>query len=201
MVVILALLLLCYLPPKVLASSTVTDSLHDGDCLHFAKYGDHLLLEYSIQLDDFKPFAERQVPDTLFHIHLDPSLDQFMIKGMCLNSSRLVRWPSAKGLNFHPFTVSHTLTEDLPVSLSMTLHSITEDSDYEVFDAFKNGNTSRVLHLINEHKGVNAKDSWGNTLLMLAVQAGNIHIISALLNARKPAVDVNAAKAVRYLNF
>ena len=178
-------------------SASVSDSLEDGDCQIFAKYGDHLLLEYSLQFDNSIPLDEIHPPESLLHLHLDASLDQFMVKGMCRNSTRLVRWESANGLNFYPFTTTSTpLTGDVPITLNLTLHAITEPADYEVFEAFRARNGSRVLQLINDHKGVNAVDEWGNTLLMLAVQAGHIHIISALLNARRPAVDVNLAKAV-----
>ena len=177
-------------------SVSVSDSLEDGDCHHFAKYGDHLLLEYSLQLEHSSVIDELHPPEPLLHLHLDASHDQFMVKGMCRNSTRLIRWDSTKGMDFQPFAKTRAFAEDTPITLNLTLHAITDPSDYEVFEAFKAKNASRVLHLINDHKGVNAVDEWGNTLLMLAVQAGHIHIISALLNSWRPAVDVNVAKAV-----
>eukprot|EP01042_Synura_sphagnicola_P004854 gene4854-biopygen5192 len=52
--------------------------------------------------------------------------------------------------------------------------------------------------MIAEHKGVNAVDEWEFTPLMYAVQKSDLMLLSALLNSRKPIVDVNAMKASGY---
>jgi hypothetical protein len=85
---------------------------------------------------------------------------------------------------------------DETVSFKFTIEHITKAEDYQIFGAWREGNMSLVYDLITEHKGVNAVDEWGQTILMHAVQRGSVEIVSTLLNTRMPKVDVNKAKSV-----
>lgn len=95
-----------------------------------------------------------------------------------------------------PIDPNNLIDLDEKVALEFAIEHITEPSDYQIFGAWREGNFSLVLDLINDHKGVNAVDEWGQTLLMHAVQRGSIDVVSALLNTRMPKVDVNIAKSV-----
>jgi ankyrin repeat protein len=74
------------------------------------------------------------------------------------------------------------------------MDSITSTEDYAIFDALKADNTTLALELIEQHKGVNAIDKWGQTPLMIAALEQRYTEIAALLNARRPSVNVNMAK-------
>lgn len=169
-------------------------------CDAFAAHSDHLLLAYSVHLEGRPPIAGANPPDALLHVQLEPALDHLMIKGLCLNGTRQVVWSSAKDLNLQPFAHFDADSEEFsstPLILTVTLHHLTSTRDYEVFDAFRIGNASRVLSLIDEHVGINAVDEFGSTLLMMASQAGDIQVVAALLNTRRPTVEINTAKSVR----
>lgn len=115
-----------------------------------------------------------------------------------MNESRILRWDNGLGLDLSPIPVDPNNLVDLEekVSIEFTVESITVPSDYQIFGAWREGNYSLVFDLITEHKGVNAVDEWGQTMLMHAVQGRSLEIVSALLNTRMPKVDVNIAKSV-----
>lgn len=167
-------------------------------CDIFAKRTDHLLLEYSVNFQGHPYIAKVNPPDTLFHFHLDKTHDSLLIKGLCLHGTRLITWPNSKGLSLVPFVafdVDEPTVEKIPIVLNVTLHHVTEARDFEIFEAFKVRNVSRVLSLIDEHVGINAVDESGFTMLMLSAQSGYLPIVAALLNTRRPTVDINIAKA------
>jgi hypothetical protein len=87
------------------------------------------------------------------------------------------------------------MTESL--TLEVKVHHITPQKDYQIFEAFKAENISLVLDLIDEHVGVNAVDEWGQTPLMISVASQNLMVFAALMNTRRPMVDVNTQKSVR----
>lgn len=123
---------------------------------------------------------------------------------MCLNSTRILRWPHIQGAELSPLVLLEqrsALFDDMGIRLSVNLHHITEPSDYLIFDAFRAGNISKVIDYISEGEGVNAFDEWGHTPLMLATQSDYLQVIAALLNSRKPKVDVNDAKSVMQLTL
>ena len=102
-------------------------------------------------------------------------------------------------MNPDPLPISKYAAQNLEdaITVSVTLRHITPQADYQIFNAFMMGNVSEVMHMIEEHKGVNAVDEWGTTILMHAVKKSNINIVASLLNTRMPKVDVNMAKSVR----
>lgn len=144
---------------------------------------------------------EVKKPEQLFHVLVD-STDlpvNAALKGMCLNGTRVMRWASGMDVNLSPLAIPKESLLDYgeELLLHITVDSITSATDYQIFNAFKMQNLSKVIDLIDEHKGINAVDEWGHTMLMLATQAGSIDIVARLLNTRMPKVNVNAAKAVR----
>ncbi|RYH07508.1 ankyrin repeat domain-containing protein [archaeon] len=119
------------------------------------------------------------------------------LKGMCNNSTRRLTWSRAADVNLEPLFIPSTAFPDdaedsLSIEISVT--HITTDEDYEIFNAFRMQNVSKVLEMIDLHKGINAFDEWGQTPLMLAVQNTRVDVVAALMNTRMPKVDVNAAK-------
>jgi ankyrin repeat protein len=84
---------------------------------------------------------------------------------------------------------------DESLTMDLRVEQITDTTDYQIFDAFKRDNLSRVLDLVDSHVGVNAMDEYGQTPLMMAVSKQYLPVIASLLNTRRPKVDVNAAKS------
>jgi ankyrin repeat protein len=119
------------------------------------------------------------------------------LKGLCVNETRILRWENGADLDLSPTPVIPNMLIDLEerVSIEFTVQHITSPSDYQIFGAWREGNFSLVLDMVVDHKGVNAVDEWGQTVLMHAVQAGSMDIVAALLNTRMPKVDVNIAKS------
>lgn len=120
------------------------------------------------------------------------------LKGMCENGTRVLHYENAYDINLTPLTVSkYAFSEpNEPFTVTIILNHITTQSDYQIFNSYKMGNTSEVFDLIEAHRGVNAVDEWGYTLLMLATQKGDLQTVALLLNTRMPKVDVNKAKSV-----
>jgi hypothetical protein len=119
---------------------------------------------------------------------------------MCENGTRILHYENAYDINLTPLTVSkYAFSEpNEPFTITIILNHITTQSDYQIFNSYKMGNTTEVFDLIEQHKGVNAVDEWGHTLLMLATQKGDLQTVALLLNTRMPKVDVNKAKSVRF---
>lgn len=186
----------------------VEDLEVDENCELSAKVGDHLLFEYSFSYANGTDFqnivSSARKPDQLFHLILDGSGNSDIhagLKGMCLNSTRLFIWPQIDGVNLFPLVqpdLHQLIAPHTNIRLNVTLQEITEPKDYAIFDAFRAGNYSRVIDMIVEGNGVNAFDEWGHTPLMLATQNDAMQVIAALLNARRPKVDVNLSKSSGY---
>lgn len=118
---------------------------------------------------------------------------------MCTNSTRRLSWEQASDVNLQPiFLPEKAFPADSTGSMAvdLTVAHITSSEDYEIFSAIRHKNMSKVFDLIEQHVGVNARDEWGQTPLMVAVQSARIDIVAALLNTRMPKADVNAAKSV-----
>ena len=117
---------------------------------------------------------------------------------MCVGGTRLLTFPDGIDIDPAPLPISKYAAEhvDTAVSIVITLRHITPQSDYQIFNSFKMNNISDVMTMIEDHRGVNAVDEWGSTILMHAVRKGNLNVVSSLLNTRMPKVDVNMAKSV-----
>lgn len=117
---------------------------------------------------------------------------------MCTNGTRIVTWDNGNNINLAPLPISKNAFVDVDdeVSLEITVFHITPPEDYQIFDAFNTGNISLVMDLIENHKGVNAVDEWGQSILMAAVVRGSLPVVASLLNTRMPRVNVNMAKPV-----
>lgn len=87
--------------------------------------------------------------------------------------------------------------QGMGVSIDLTIVHITDPEDYRIFDHIRSGNSSAAMDMIDQHKGINAFDEWGQSALMMAVQTKKLELVAALLNTRMPKVNVNIAKSVR----
>jgi ankyrin repeat protein len=118
------------------------------------------------------------------------------LKGMCENSTReLIFEPLDNTVIEIPFFHSNRLPSgDVNCKLILTLHHITQPEHYEIFMAMRMNNFSKVIDLIDDQRGINALDEYGQSVLMLAVQRGALPVVASLLNARRPRVDVNLSK-------
>lgn len=184
----------------------VFDEYVPNECPRFAKPSDHLIIQFKVT----QGLATRTIgpayepPNQLFHVLLEQS-DTLPahkgLKGMCENATRILKWDDAENINLSPLLHPSALTggeEDSNITVSITLHHITDQKDYQLIDAFKQDNISLALDLISEHVGINAMDEWGQTALMLAVMKNQQLVIAGLLNARMPKVNVNAQKSTGY---
>lgn len=118
------------------------------------------------------------------------------LKGMCKNATRKISWQDPAKADFKPIFYPSQNPEDNGVSIELTVVHITEVEDYRIFDHIRSGNSSAALDMIEQHRGINAFDEWGQNALMMAVQLKKLDIVAALLNTRLPKVNVNTAKSV-----
>lgn len=124
------------------------------------------------------------------------------LKGMCKNSTRKVSWEDPRSVNLLPILLNSNekLSElDQGISIVLTLLHITEPEDYRIFGSLRASNVSAALDLVENHKGINAVDEWGQTTLMMSVQMKSLDMVASLLNTRMPKVNVNMAKSVHAL--
>lgn len=194
----------CALAVFVRAQVHVEDTYVPAECDAIASPSDHVLIEFVVRLADGEELSPKFVrPNQLFHILLeqsDSSIVHKSIKGMCTNGTRIVTWENGNNINLSPLPISKNAFVDIheEVSLEITVFHITPQEDYQIFVAFNSGNISLVMDLIDEHKGVNAVDEWGQSILMAAVARGELPVVAALLNTRMPRVNVNMAKPSGY---
>lgn len=173
---------------------------NDG-CEVFAQLGDHVLIEFEILFQNGTVGNSVKRPEQLFYFQIDGSEDNInkAVRGMCLGATRKISWPAASLANLFPIFAHraqsmYTSIEDESLTAVITMDSITTVDDYAIFDAIKADNSSKVLELIDQHKGVNAIDKWGQTPLMIATIQQRYTELAALLNTRRPSVQINAAK-------
>lgn len=180
---------------------TYEDVYVPDNCVNFVEPGDHVLVEYEILFHNGSIAQETKRPDQLIHIVVKDTVEMNSLlkgfKGMCKGGSRKFEWSTAFDANLQPIVAarSHLANLHEPLSAIVTMDQITKPVDYAIFEAFRAENTTQILSLIDEHIGVNAVDQWGQTPLMLATINNNFPVIAALLNARRPSVEVNMAKS------
>lgn len=115
--------------------------------------------------------------------------------GICKNGTRRITWNKASDGLFDPLLLHQDLhRSDHPVSIEISVHHITSSSDFQIFDAIKRYDVPLVLDLIQNHTGTNAVDEWGQSPLIISVTNNYMTIISQLLNAFHPNVDINYQK-------
>jgi hypothetical protein len=138
------------------------------------------------------------------HCQLAPVQDDWPVtgalKGMCKNATRRITWEDPNKMNLQPVFFSTDpgrVLQGMGVSIDLTIVHITDPEDYRIFDHIRSGNSSAAMDMIDQHKGINAFDEWGQSALMMAVQTKKLELVAALLNTRMPKVNVNIAKSVR----
>lgn len=181
-----------------------TDVFVPDNCDSFAQPGDHVLVEFELFYSNGTVAQSAKRPDQLVHFVVQEGAvsvsdsDSIIksIKGMCKGGSRRFTWSTAFQANFRPIISVSSLFSNLyePMSAILKMDQITRSEDYAIFDALKANNSTLVLDMIDAHIGVNSVDAWGQTPLMIATVTGNAKVIAALLNARRPSVDVNMAR-------
>lgn len=186
------------------ASFLVEDVFKPEKCDVLAKDGDHVLLEYEVIFANGTAGASLKAPSQLYHVSLNNSNDlpvMNVLSGMCKNSTRRLTWDTPTRVNLSPIflkTDGGMNTLDQGVSVLITVVHVTEAEDYKIFDYLRYKNITAALDMIEEHRGVNAVDEYGQSTLMMSVQMENLAMVSALLNTRMPKVDVNLPKSSGY---
>lgn len=181
----------------------IDDIFIPENCDSIAEQMDHLLIYYSFIFANNTIGLSLESPNQLFHIQLS-NMDEMPVlkylKGMCENSTRDIIWDSSFGVNFSPLIRSesiYSLNEE-PLTIRIFLNFITKQKDFHIFDALRSNDITVALDVIESNHGVNAVDEWGHSSIMIAVINQNMPVIAALMNARRPMLNVNMMKPVSY---
>lgn len=202
-------LLVILLPAVSVQSSSIqiqtsTEDLYIPDnCVTLVQLHDHVLLDMHIKFDNgtiYRPIPQnnQNIYGKLDNIDDKPILKA--IKGMCKNSTRLLRYESANEANWEPFSSFFGLVMDerdgnIPINLVIRVDSITTPADFQIFQIIHNKDIAKALDFLEMQMGINAVDQWGQSALMLAISSGVVPIVAGLLNARMPKININYAKA------
>lgn len=181
----------------------VEDIYIPEDCSSFASTSDHLLLEY--EASDKQGVIGKSVksPGQLQHLVVDESTPiGRAVKGMCINGTRKVTWQDWASVSMAPLPLEKYLFGEnivnSEISIEFKVMGITSADDYHIFNHMKMKNYPGVAEMIENKKGVNALDEWGQSILMLATRENELTVVATLLNARMPKVNVNMAKSSGY---
>lgn len=167
-------------------------------------YGDHVLFTYHTKYENgtagpqvkethqplyFKMPATEEDMEGQFQIYSD-------LFGKCSNSSYTIHYDNLVDADIRPIIDYGSDIYELEETFEMNfkIQFVTSKEDYQIFEALRSANISLVLDLIDNHIGINAMDEYGQTPLMIAVARQYLPVVAALLNTRRPKVDVNLAK-------
>lgn len=180
----------------------VEDVYIPEDCSSFAATSDHLLLEYEASDAHGNIGKSVRAPSQLMHLVVDDSKPVGRaVKGMCINGTRRVTWQDWGSVDMSPLPLDKYLFGDevsSEITVEFKVMGITSAEDYQIFNYMKMKNYPKVAEMIDDKKGVNALDEWGQSILMLATRENELTLVATLLNARMPKVNVNLAKASGY---
>ena len=181
----------------------VEDNYIPEDCTSFASTSDHLLIEYEARDKEGVIGKSVKAPGQLQHLVVDDSTPVGRaVKGMCINGTRTVTWKDWASISMAPLPLDKYMfgedIENSEISLEFRVMGITSAEDYQIFNYMKMKNYAGVAEMIDNKKGVNALDEWGQSILMLATRENQLTIVATLLNARMPKVNVNLAKPSGY---
>ena len=136
---------------------TTEDVDFPEECKSIAKPGDHIMIEYSLTSGSLEHAAQMQ-PENFHHVVLqdEDTLLHRTLKGMCENSTRLVRFTGGgdKVLVLPPILPSFRVSKEAGnTDLKVIVRHITQAEDYDIFHAMRVNNFSRVIDLIDEQRG------------------------------------------------
>jgi hypothetical protein len=182
------------------ATGDAASLVAEDECNKIA-FGDHVLFSYHTRFENGT--AGPSVSDTSQPIYFqmqeqDNELGIFgNFVGLCENSTNNVHYDSLVEADLRPIVREGSELYDLDESFDMTINiqKVTKNEDYQIFQELRTGNISMVLDLIDEHKGINAMDEYGQTPLMIAVSRQYLPVVASLLNTRRPLVNINQAKS------
>jgi ankyrin repeat protein len=188
-----------------LDNGLTTEDINIGEnCDIGATSTSHLLFDYQIKFANGSLATGTKQGEALSYVVLE-EFDSIPMKmsmiGMCENSTKRFIYRISKDADLSAIIIKRSIKEmfknlEESISMDLTLHHITAQKDYKIFDFFNDGNSSKVMDMVWDHVGVNAVDSWGQSPLLIAVSNKDIPVISGLLNTRRPSVNVNFVKSV-----
>ena len=191
----------------VARSSVIIDNLViPENCDNTAQSGDSILLTYSLDYADASLELSGKSSDPMENFYLlmpdDINSNDLSngIKGMCPGYTRKLSYETTEGIDLDPLfsSTGSFLRDNHAIDLTITIQHVTGPKEFAIFDAIHSRNTSGIIDLIDDHRGINARDQQGATPLMLITQQGALSVIAALLNARMPKVNTNLAKPTGY---
>jgi hypothetical protein len=140
----------------------IVKDIYTPEICEYIKSDDHLLIDYKFILANSTIGLAVTAPNQLFYAQLSDFDDDLVIvkglKEMCLNSTRSLHFESSFGVDFSPLLPINSTYSRLSESISIIVHisTVTKQQDFSIFDAINSGNSSMVLDLIEEHKGIDA---------------------------------------------
>jgi hypothetical protein len=167
-------------------------------------YGDHVLISYTTRYENQTSGPSIGATQQPFYVHIPASEDEMegtgifsKLVGLCESTTSNVHYDNLPDADARPIIRDGSEIYDLEESFDIDIHvqSVTTDSDYRIFEALRAANISMVLDLIEDHIGINGMDEYGQTPLMIAVGRQYLPVVAALLNTRRPKVDINSAKS------
>ena len=195
------ILLACH--SKSSTSVELRDVYLPETCDVMVNLNDHLLIDYRVIFANGTIGYAVTAPNQLLHIQLsniegDLPIMAKEILGSCLNSTRDFIWDNAFGADFSPFLRPNSIFSELSeqIIIRIQISHITTEDNFQIFHSLNTKNNSMTLDIIDEHRGINAVDEWGQSPLMHSVSNQNNLIFAALMNTRRPMVNVNLAKSV-----
>lgn len=183
-----------------LADLSIIDVKSQPECVG-AKLGDHVLFHFSMTYQNGSTGPNIKQNQQPYYMQLPEVADEdgiyTSLVGMCDNSTRRLTYSTMLDAQAHPLIQGrselYTLDETFIIDLHM--HKVTIPEDYQIFTALRAANISLVLDLVEQHRGINSMDEYGQTPLMIAVSKQYQPVVAALLNTRRPKVDINLVKA------
>lgn len=157
-----------------------------------ASAGDHLLVNMSVSSADVEWSL-----NTWYHVNIDEGLLSEALLGSCPGDERRFSTAVAKlhaelDLQSRALDLVESFASGL-VTVSVVVQHTTSRSDYAVIEALESEDYGAAVRLVNEEsRGINARDKFGITTLMIAVVRDQPVLAGTLLNAWSPRVDVNA---------
>lgn len=176
-----------------------------SECLKQSKFGDLLLVNYTLQHINGSVIHESKPHTPYYPILLNETfilqnklyINSVMIVEnllqVCQGNTVHIHVPENDSYNLQPLVFSDFITSKSDLNLYVTVNQITTSEELEIFNGFNEKNNSKILECVNKNIGINAWDVNGQSPLMTALITNNLPIVSILLNAYPP-VDINAVK-------
>jgi hypothetical protein len=197
----LLVLLTAFIAVSLSDPSLQEDVFTPMECEKFAGFGDHVLLEWSLESADGVVLDSRMRPSAYAYLHMSHADRELPVmralSGACLNATKKITWQSGAVLDAGPLLPEGSVfTESASQALSLTIHVriITSQPDFAIFAPLRGNDAPTTYEIIGNRLGINAVDENSDSPLMIAIRNNMVQLVAQLLNSRVPRCDVNYVK-------